>query len=251
MQSSSRVIKSTVIDRNKLIAPPALETVMLKSLEGEYKDFSLEDVYEKITKEANDLKAQILRDAEITSRQITDKAARDAEMLKKSYSEDGFQQGYKKGYQEGYDHGVREANSNAMEIIKDADEYLKACQAAATRYIKETQEDIVTLSVEIAKKILNTELTVNTEAIFKMAQGILSKAVDRRQIILKVNPQDFNLIKNRRDELSIYVEDPNNLMIVADSSIGQGSLKAETSSGFIDGSIDNQLDIILNSLLEG
>jgi flagellar assembly protein FliH len=105
------------------------------------------------------------------------------------------------------------------------------------------------LSVEIARHILNTELTINPEAIYKITEKAVSRAVDKKQILIKVNPEDFSYLKNKKDDLSIYVEDSSNIIIIADPSIKRTSVKIESPSGFVDASIDTQLDIVLKSLI--
>lgn len=251
MQLSSRVIKSTVIDDRKVISAPAPEVVIPKIISIQNEEINIEDIYEKVKQEAAVLRNQILKEADERAKSILSDAGQKAQSLLNSSREEGFQQGYRRGYQEGYDYGVSEANKSSEKTLQSAEEYLSSCHEAGKRYINENQKEIIGLGIEIARKILNTELTLNSEAIFKMTESILSKVIDKSHVTIKVNPLDYNFIKNRRDELSIYVEDINSLLIVADSSVEHGSIKAETPSGFIDGDINTQLDIILKKLLEG
>ncbi|TDT50610.1 FliH/SctL family protein [Fonticella tunisiensis] len=251
MQLSYRILKSTIVEKDKLVFPPVIEKIIGNSHSSEANNFNFGEIYERIIKEANDVKSQIIKGAEEKAKEIINTALQEVENIKASAKDEGYQCGFRKGYEEGYSYGLNEAKNEVDAMVKDAEDYVKKCHEASRKYIEETKDEIIGLSVQIARKILNTELTVNTEAIYKMAESIISKAIDKRQIVLKVNPQDFNIVKNRKDDLSIYVEDPNNLIIIADSSLRQGSIKAETPSGFIDGDIDTQLEIILKNLLEG
>jgi flagellar assembly protein FliH len=191
----------------------------------------------------------MLQDAKHKAEEILKNAEVESEKIKKSSKDSGYQEGYKNGYKDGYDFGIKEADSEGVNIRKAADDYRSSCVESVKQYLSDTEQEIIHLAVAIAKQIVNTELTINPEAIFKIAEKVVSKAVDRKQIVLKVNPKDFVIIKNKKDELSIYVENSNNIFLIADSTIKQGSIKAETPSGYVDADIDVQIDTVLKSLL--
>jgi flagellar assembly protein FliH len=258
MQSSYRIIKDTVIEKSTVISPPILDKIYEKMAikhEGK-KEIDINDVYNALIKEAYEKKKEIIKNANDEAKKIIDRAISEGEELKKKLCEEGYQEGYKAGYQEGYQYGINEASEEGNKIKEqaealkvEADQYLINCHEETRRYIKNSEKEIIKLAVDIAKQIVSTELTINPEAIYKIAEKLISKSIDKKQIILKVNPQDFNIIKNRKEELAMYVEDQSNIVIVADGSIKHGSIKAETPSGFIDADIDTQFNIILNSIL--
>lgn len=204
---------------------------------------------EMIIKEAEVSSKKILEDSKASSRKILEDSKKAAEKALNAAKDEGYQQGYRQGYNEGYQFGINEANSEADEIRKNADIYIESCKNETEAYIKNKHEEILQLSITIAKQIIKSELIVNPEIVNKIAEQVLSQATDRKHVVLKVNPADFNVVKNKKDDLSIYVENPNNLFIIADSSVTQGSIKAETASGFIDGDIATQLDMISKILL--
>ena len=263
MHSSYNIVKSAVIDESKVILPPKIEEVLEKRKQLEVKinedneniknKENINEIKNTSSKLVEDAKAKahnILTNAEIKSKEIINKAQNDAEKIKKEANGNGYQEGYKKGYSEGYEHGINEAEEKATEIRNEADEYIKGVQNEINLYIKDNKENIIKLAVKIAEHILNTELTLNNEAIYKIAEKVVASATDKKQVILKVNPSDFNIVKNRKQELSIYVEDVNNIIVVADPTVNKGSVKAETPSGFIDGDINEQLDIIFRKLVD-
>lgn len=251
MQSLYKIIKSPETSGSEIISLPDIKQIYENS--KQIKNASNSDissnVYDELSLTAKQKAEMIIKEAETASKSIIEKSKAEAEAALKKAKEDGYQEGYRKGYNEGYEFGINEANSEAEEIRKNADTYIESCKSETEAYIKNKQEEILQLSIAIARQIIKSELAVNPEIVNKIAEQVLSQATDRKHVILKVNPADFNIVKNKKDDLSIYVENPNNLFIIADSNVTQGSVKAETPSGFIDGDIDTQLDMISKILL--
>lgn len=251
MQSLYKIIRSPETSGSEIISLPDIKQIYENS--KQIKNASNSDIssnlYDELSLGAKQKAEMIIKEAETASKNIIEKSKTEAEAALKKAKEDGYQQGYRKGYNEGYQFGINEANTEAEEIRKNADTYIESCKSETEAYIKNKQEEILQLSIAIARQIIKSELAVNPEIVNKIAEQVLSQATDRKHVILKVNPADFNIVKNKKDDLSIYVENPNNLFIIADSNVTQGSVKAETPSGFIDGDIDTQLDMISKILL--
>lgn len=255
MQSLYKIIKSPVTDGNEVISLPDIKAMLEKKVQEENCSDSDSDkesntkIQDEILLNARKEAEDIVKEAEASSDKIIEDAKISAEKILLSAKDSGYQQGYRQGYNEGYQFGINEANSEAEEIKKNADIYVESCRIETEDYIKNKQEEILQLALAIARQVIHGEVMINPDMAGKIAEDVLSKATDRKHVILKVNPVDFNIVKNKKDDLSIYVENPNNLFIIADSSVTQGSVKAETPSGFIDGDIQTQLDIITKLLL--
>lgn len=258
MQSSYKIIKGTVVGESAIVSPPILDSIYKKVSHNQAEDEGneVEDIKEIIAKEAYAKSELIIKKANEEANSILNNARKEAEEFKKKACEEGHHEGYRGGYKEGYDYGINEAESEAViiknqadNILSEAQEYLTNCHEESRKYIRDCEKEIIKLSIDIARQVINTELTLNPEAIYKIAEKLVSKATDKKQIMIRVNPHDFNIVKNRKEELSIYVEDSNNIVIIADSATAQGNLRAETSSGFLDAGIETQLNMILSRML--
>lgn len=250
MQSSFRVIKSLEVNGKEIIKPPKIEIINESFSKIEGIDLNNLDKYNEFLNDARKASKSIIDEAYSKAESIVNDAIKEANKIKNTSKEEGFQEGYKNGYQDGYDYGITESKKIADEIRNNAEVYLKSCTEEVEKYIKENEREIVNIALAIAKEIVNSEIKTNPEIINDIAKKVLSKVTDKTQVILKVNPSDFNRVVNKKDELSIYVENSKNLFIVADCNIPQGSAKAETPSGFIDGSIESQLEMILKNIIE-
>lgn len=251
MQSLYKIIKSPETNGSEVISLPDIKQMYERN--KQYKSDSNSDeitgIHDEIVLNAKKKADMIIKDAEASAKNIIDKSKKEAESALNEAKENGYQQGYRQGYNEGYQFGINEANSEADEIKKNADIYIESCKSETEAYIKSKHKEILQMSIAIARQIIKNEIMINPEIVNKIAEQVLSKATDRKHVILKVNPADFNVVKNKKDDLSIYVENQNDLFIIADSSVTQGSIKAETPSGFIDGDITTQLDMISKILL--
>lgn len=255
MQSLYKILKSPVTSGNEIISLPDIKLMNKKKLEEnslaiqDNNTEAYDEVYDKILSEANSKAEIIIKTTEETAKKLLDDAKQSADKALIDAKDEGYQQGYRQGYNEGYDFGINEANVEADKIRKAADIYMESCKSETETYIKNKHKEIIELSLEIAKQVIHSEVMINPEVVNKIAAVVLAKVTDRNHVILKVNPVDFNVVRGKKDDLAIYVENPNNLFIIADSTVTQGSVKAETSSGFIDGDIEAQLDILTKILL--
>lgn len=253
MRSSCNVIKRSIVSGMETIIPPVLNLQDNNSGDGEdntklegQQNGEMESFYnemhvkqQKIIKKAKDEAASIISSAQSEARELL-----------KSCKEEGYQQGYKEGYQQGYSYGMSESEKEGKQIIDEARTYLFSCKEAVKSYIEDKEKSIIDLSIEIARHIVNTELTMNPDAICKMAHLAISKVADKQQVILRVCPQDLPFIRDKKDELAIFTNSPSDIIIIPDNAIKQGCVTAETSSGLADTDIDKQLES-LRSYLAG
>lgn len=254
MQSLYRVIKSAETNGNEVIPLPDIRVVKGSTQQNDTKEINdCHDMVSDTLLDARRKADKITKDAEAAAKKLLEDASKKASSImndaKENGYQDGYHNGYEAGYKEGYNYGINEASVEAANIRKDADIYIESCRSEVESYIKNKRQEIIELSISIAKQIINSEIMINPDIVNKIAEKVLSQATDKKHMILKVNPADFNIISNKRDDLSIYVENPNNLFIIADSNVTQGSVKAETPSGFIDGDINTQLELIAKNLL--
>jgi flagellar assembly protein FliH len=250
MQSLSRVIKSTEVIGNEIISPPIMEKICENIDENHSSEEGSNNIYESIVNNAGVEAEKILKEAKLNAETILNRAKSEAKEIMLKSKDEGYQEGYKSGYAAGYEYGIGEADKEAADIIGKSELLLKNTHEEVKRYTKSSEKEIINIAAAMARKIINKELSINEDAIISIAENVLSKALDKKQVILKVNPEDYKLVKNKRNELSIYVENENDLFIVADPYVSSGSFKAESPSGFINGEIDTQLELILKNLGE-
>jgi flagellar assembly protein FliH len=246
MHSSCNVIKGSVVSGLEVIITPALDIQEVSLISDEAAEHNNDQYIDKSTiyHEMQHAKQETMKKAEEEAASIINSAKSKAQELLKSCKEEGYQQGYKEGYKQGYSYGIDESEKEGKKIQDEARKYLSDCKEAVKTYIEDKEKSIIDLSIEIARHIINTELTMNPDAICKMAHLAISKVADKQQVVLKVCPTDIPFIRDKKDELSIFTNNPSDIMIIPDASIKQGCVTAETSSGFADTDTENQLETL-------
>ncbi len=102
---------------------------------------------------------------------------------------------------------------------------------------REAEEDVVKLSVAIARKILHRELTLDPEALHGLVKAAMER-VDAREVNrVRTNPEDLPHIQRAIAAVSTQ----RNIEVIPDPSLERGAAIFETSRGNVDASAETQL----------
>jgi flagellar assembly protein FliH len=112
MQSSYRIIKDTVINKSKTVAPPPPPKVRKEQKIEEPIVLKTDENPELI--KAMEEKELILNDAKNKAKEIIANTNSKMQQFKKKSEQEGYQEGYKKGYKEGYDFGEKQVKEETV-----------------------------------------------------------------------------------------------------------------------------------------
>ncbi|MEZ4649847.1 MAG: FliH/SctL family protein [Candidatus Eisenbacteria bacterium] len=112
-----------------------------------------------------------------------------------------------------------------------------------------TRDDLVRLSIRIARKILGREI----ESVEQTASDLVVQAVrglhHEGRIRVHLRPEDFDRVQQERgrliDEIGGHVE----IELVQDREIEGGGCRVETPFGIVDASLETQLRVLEDALL--
>ncbi|MCC7309012.1 MAG: hypothetical protein IT173_15720 [Acidobacteria bacterium] len=107
------------------------------------------------------------------------------------------------------------------------------------------ESDLVELAIQIAKKIVRREVTVDKEIAVTLVRVSLSKLNQRTAAEVHLNPDDLAYINSRLDSLQFRGA----LTLIEDPSISPGGCLVHTETGDIDARIESQFDEIAVGLL--
>jgi flagellar assembly protein FliH len=128
-----------------------------------------------------------------------------------------------------------------LERLGDA---LKDLATLRGQIARQTERDLVDLSLEIAKKILHQELAANPASIQSMVRAALQK-LDAQEIQrVRVHPDQEEFVREYLAPLGTKVE------VVADPALESGGAIFDFNRGRLDASIGTQLKEIERSLHE-
>ena len=127
-------------------------------------------------------------------------------------------------------------------------ELLVGARAAAARARDAAQGELRVLAVKIAEKILGRELSTRPEGVNDVVQKALQHAGDPRDILVRVNPADLELVERGRTRLVERVRSARAVTFRGDESVSRGGCIVETELGIVDARLSTQLEAIERAL---
>lgn len=142
---------------------------------------------------------------------------------------------------EGHKIGIESAAED-IELLKNAiDEFFMYKEEV----YNELSNGILDISLEIAKKIINTEIEANREALLNIINEALSVNTKGENLItIKVMPSDVENVKDNLPEILSNSHFEAKIKVISDDSITMGGAIIETSNGVVDATIETQMEII-------
>lgn len=159
---------------------------------------------------------------------------------------------YQKAYDEGYALGVAESKDKIVktyeaiggQVNQIADEIKKQAEAR----LVEIEKNAVKLSLEIAKKILETTVAMEPEYIVSVVKRALKSCGTSSSIKIRVSPNDYEFLQVVGLPVNIVPEDVA-VEYVADENISGGCV-VETGFGVVDLDIEEMWEEIKYSMIE-
>lgn len=151
--------------------------------------------------------------------------------------------GYDRGMKSGHEAGLNLANEKLALEQADLKNLLNGFSKTAKEKSKVLCEDVLTLSLDIAKAMLKEHLKINQEAILPILRQATNSLIDSEgPLHLKLNPEDVQIVqKYLQAELS-------NWEIIEDMTIERGACMIETSGNTVDATHENRWRLICDSL---
>jgi flagellar assembly protein FliH len=163
-------------------------------------------------------------------------------LLEKEAYDKGFAQGEKDGFELG--------ETKATKVIENIDKLYDEMRQLKTSLVKQYEKDILETIFAISKKVIHTHMQFDETAVKNTIMAAINLASEKREITLRINPEDFELVEKLRPELFASHMNVKSIMITSDSTILRGGCLLETASGDVDASIETQLEILHQSLQE-
>jgi flagellar assembly protein FliH len=147
---------------------------------------------------------------------------------------------------EAYEHGLLEGRAASQQeaaaaqlqpILERLSSMLASLAEQRARIRKEVESDLVRLSIQIARRILNRELTLDPLSLQALVRAALSQLERGESSHVRVSPAQFATVKLCVEQLNLASP----LEVISDGSLAAGSILFQTSKGVLDASIETQL----------
>ena len=166
----------------------------------------------------------------------------------------GYQDGFAAGQQEGYQQGLAEAEQRFREQVERLHDYAHARLHAITEAIRNelrsfftrAEEAVTQLAIEIAKKVIETEVKTNPEVVRNAVSQALNQ-LKGANITVRINPADFSLLGG--DLSLVNLGEGVSVRFVPDETVEQGGVIAESEQGFVDLQPSTKLALLHSEVL--
>jgi flagellar assembly protein FliH len=253
----SRVVKNDriVINAAKMILANSDD---LNSIGGQViahndgQDFntSYSELIKRVKEQAEDIIIKARDKAQIIELEAQKAAAKIMEAAK----EEGYSKGYSEGYDKGYAQGLNEGKDLGRAQYDDA---IKEAQELRQKYLDDyenlyttSERYMLELAIEIARKIIGEALDNDDRLYMELAYKALKQVQGQEKVTLRVSSQDFPKVLKNKGILLSKLNEIEEIDIIEDDYLKNGSCIIDTGTGIIDASVDVQMDIIESSLLK-
>lgn len=158
------------------------------------------------------------------------------------------QEAYEKGFSQGEKDGLELGEQKALKVIEKIENLFMELSRQKQQIVQQHEKEILSIIFSIAVKIIHHHLPADEGSLKETVLEVLNLAVEKRQIIINVNPEDYQYIEQCRPELFNKFKDIKTIRVTSDPSISQGGCIIETPCGDMDASVETRLEKIYQSL---
>lgn len=158
------------------------------------------------------------------------------------------QEAYEKGFAQGEIDGLEFGKKEAVKVIENIENLLKACQDIKKEIIRKYEKELLELVFVIAEKVINYKITSDEEIVKQTVLKALRLAPEKGDITIKVSSEDFDYMKSVKEDCATEFKGLKSIKLAPDLSVERGGCLLETPYGDIDARISTQLQKIFQSL---
>jgi flagellar assembly protein FliH len=156
--------------------------------------------------------------------------------------EQGLKEGLLKGEAAGREEATKKYNAQLDELQKKFLDFCAAVENSKKSVFTNAYNLLLAFCCEFAKKIIQTEVSVNPEIILPVLQKALSYIADRERLVIRVAKDDVETVSGRKDFWIPVGEHLESIVIEADERIEKGGCIVESNSGVADARLGVRFD---------
>lgn len=153
-------------------------------------------------------------------------------------------QAYARGFVQGEKAGMESGRKKVEPVLSNFHQALLELDRIKNEISHNAEKETVDLAMAIARKIVGCEVVTNRNVVLDVVKEALKKVVDEDKIVIRINPSEFNFVKDAKLQFSDYVDHIENITIEEDDTISNGGCVIETNLGEIDARIEKQLQAL-------
>lgn len=153
-------------------------------------------------------------------------------------------------YHEGYEAGMHQLDADRLELAENFSSLESEVERQVARFWINIEPELLKLSVEIAGKVVRQKIDENEELVLTTVKAGLKQLRDRQELKIHVNPDDYRLLRERREDVQSSCDGIRSVEVIDDRRVEKGGCLIESGNGHLDGRIETQLGEVEHTLLE-
>ena len=159
-------------------------------------------------------------------------------------------QAYNEGFEAGRLQGMQKRYDEAEPLTKQVQSVLEQLSSLRKVVRFQAEEELVKLSLQIAKNVVADELKLNQDVIKNIVQVALHETEVQGKIYLYLHPDDYEFLLKCKTNLEQYLSEEQALVLRQNPDMKPGSINVESDEEIISRSIEDQYDLIEENLNE-
>lgn len=155
----------------------------------------------------------------------------------------------RRGFEEGYREGWEAARREAEETIKAACALKEEMERARVEFLRSLELEVAQMALEVGEKLALHRLEEDPDTVLEMVRAVISRATDRRNLRVYMNPKDVRLLAGGARELNSLFADAGGVELVEDSGMLPGGCVVETPAGTIDARLECRRERVRKAVL--
>jgi flagellar assembly protein FliH len=153
-------------------------------------------------------------------------------------------QAFEQGYAEGERIGKQMGEAMQETICKRYDKSLADLAAAHRDLVRLMEEETVRLAIEIARKIVQRELTMDPDLVVALTTATLKRVSGQQSIVVRVSRHDVERVRAAiaNAKAAVTVKD--------DPALERGDCLIDTGQTHVDSRVGSQIDVISRTLFD-
>ena len=164
-------------------------------------------------------------------------------------AEQAYYQGLDEGYAKGLAMGLQQGRADAEKSAVAFGQALTDLEKSLLQFYAGVERWSVKLAIRIAQKVVENAADEHQDLVKQTIRKAIAETADKTRILIKVNPTDYDAIKDLRTDVTKLSEGIEHFKIEVDSSITPGSCHVETPSGLVDADFTTQLAELRRALI--
>jgi len=193
---------------------------------------------------ATSMSSKIIRGGGRQSPRISQSSGDVAVALPVDHIMDVEKQAFEQGYAEGERTGRQMGEAMVESICKRYEKSLAELSASHKQMVLTMEEQTVRLALEISRKIVQRELTLDLDLVAALATVALKRLSSHQSIALKVSRTDFERVHRAVASVNPAVT------VKDDPALERGDFVIETAQTHLDARLSSQIDTIARALLD-